>query len=90
MGWCVFLPRFEGDLDNRDVINRKEKIYSTNEKRRKKFLKQSLFVLPIVCGSIWFETMSEECNQSMKHIWSVLLHNRWNVFVGAEVRNIIN
>lgn len=38
----------------------------------------------MILGSIWFETMSGECNQSMKHIWSVLLHNRWNVFVGAE------
>ncbi len=38
----------------------------------------------MILGSVWFETMSGECNQSMKHIWSVLLHNRWNVFVGAE------
>ncbi len=37
-----------------------------------------------VSGSIWFETMSTQCNQSMEHIWSTLLHNRWNVFVGAE------
>jgi len=43
-----------------------------------------LVIIPLVCGCIWFETISEECNQSMKHIWSVLLHNRWNVFVGAE------
>ncbi len=43
-----------------------------------------LIITPMVCGCIWFETMSGECNQSMKHIWSVLLHNRWNVFVGAE------
>ncbi len=28
-------------------------------------------------------TMSTQCNQSMEHIWSVLLHNRWNVFVGC-------
>jgi len=35
-------------------------------------------------GSIWFDGFSNECNQSMKHIWSVLLHNRWNVFVGSE------
>jgi hypothetical protein len=28
-------------------------------------------------------TMSTQCNQSMEHIWSTLLHNRWNVFVGC-------
>eukprot|EP00521_Asterionellopsis_glacialis_P002874 CAMPEP_0195259086 /NCGR_PEP_ID=MMETSP0706-20130129/7750_1 /TAXON_ID=33640 /ORGANISM="Asterionellopsis glacialis, Strain CCMP134" /LENGTH=168 /DNA_ID=CAMNT_0040312509 /DNA_START=258 /DNA_END=764 /DNA_ORIENTATION=- len=28
--------------------------------------------------------MSEQCNQSMEHVWSTVLHNRWNVFVGAE------
>jgi hypothetical protein len=32
-------------------------------------------------------TMSTQCNQSMEHIWSTLLHNRWNVFVGCR-RNI--
>jgi len=43
-----------------------------------------VLILSIIAGSCWFETLSEECNQSMKHIWSTLLHNRWNVFVGAE------
>lgn len=43
-----------------------------------------VFILSMIAGSLWFETLSEECNQSMKHIWSTLLHNRWNVFVGAE------
>jgi hypothetical protein len=28
-------------------------------------------------------TMSMQCNQSMDHIWSTLLHNQWNVFVGC-------
>ena len=44
----------------------------------------TLAILAFVSGSIWFETMSEQCDQSMEHIWSTLLHNRWNVFVGAE------
>lgn len=45
----------------------------------------SVFIIGIMAsGSIWFETMSSQCNQSMEHIWSTLLHNRWNVFVGAE------
>jgi hypothetical protein len=44
----------------------------------------TLAILSFVSGSVWFETMSAQCNQSMEHIWSTLLHNRWNVFVGAE------
>lgn len=43
-----------------------------------------LIILPFVGGSIWFDTISAQCDQSMEHIWSALLHNRWNVFVGAE------
>jgi len=45
---------------------------------------QLLFILPFIIGSIWFEQLSNECTQSMEHIWSTLLHNRWNVFTGAE------
>jgi hypothetical protein len=44
----------------------------------------TLAILTFVSGSVWFESMSAQCNQSMEHIWSTLLHNRWNVFVGAE------
>ena len=38
----------------------------------------------MVAGCLWLETISQACDQSVKHIWSTLLHNRWNVFVGAE------
>jgi hypothetical protein len=38
----------------------------------------------MIMGSLWLETISQACDQSVKHIWSTLLHNRWNVFVGAE------
>jgi len=44
----------------------------------------TILIISLITSSIWFETLSEECNQSMKHIWSTLLHNRWNVFIGAE------
>ena len=44
----------------------------------------ALIIGIMISGSVWFETMSTQCNQSMEHIWSTLLHNRWNVFVGAE------
>jgi len=43
-----------------------------------------LFIGPLVLGCTWLEVFSDSCDQSTKHIWSTLLHNRWNVFVGAE------
>jgi hypothetical protein len=43
-----------------------------------------LLIGGMVAGCLWLETISQACNQSVKHIWSTLLHNRWNVFVGAE------
>ena len=46
--------------------------------------KSAVLIGMFVCGSIWLEVFSDQCSQSMKHIWSTLLHNRWNVFVGAE------
>lgn len=76
--WTIFLPLTEGI----------EK-FQTGQKKGSQLrgigsLLSILLILPFVGGSIWFETMSAQCNQSMKHIWSTLLHNRWNVFVGAE------
>lgn len=44
----------------------------------------ALLILSMVGGSIWLELFSVSCDQSDKYIWSTLLHNRWNVFVGAE------
>ncbi|KAL7580711.1 hypothetical protein ACA910_000996 [Epithemia clementina (nom. ined.)] len=47
-------------------------------------------VLAILClgsvalGSIWMDAFSATCHQSVRHIWTTLLHNRWNVFMGAE------
>ncbi len=38
-------------------------------------------VIPI--GISAAATMITQCNQSMEHIWSTLLHNLWNVFVGC-------
>lgn len=81
--WCVFLPPTESDL-------RKEASVKNEQTSTAKVYKgvpskiAALFIIPMVLGNIWFETMSAECNQSMKHIWSTLLHNRWNVFIGAE------
>lgn len=55
----------------------------TSSYAKKHFL-PTLIIGTMISGSLWFETMSTQCNQSMEHIWSTLLHNRWNVFVGAE------
>jgi hypothetical protein len=43
-----------------------------------------LLIGSMVIGNLWLASFSQACDQSVKHIWSTLLHNRWNVFVGAE------
>ena len=75
VAWTVFLPL------QPVTSNRSHHTASTTFSRS---LPSVLFILPFIMGSIWFETISTQCNQSMEHIWSTLLHNRWNVFVGAE------
>lgn len=78
--WMIFLPPpSEGITDN--VI---EKRHTRKESIGKVAFHQLVIILCFITGSIWFETIGDECNQSMEHIWSTLLHNRWNVFVGAE------
>jgi len=71
--WCIFLP---------PVVQ--SKFVAVRQIPLKQHIPMILLVASFVAGSVWFETASNECNQSMKHIWSPLLHNRWNVFVGAE------
>ena len=39
-------------------------------------------LLAMAAGNVWL--YSDKCDQSVQNIWSTLLHNRWNVFVGAE------
>ena len=80
--WCIFLP--EGIY-----FGTTKKLPSGSTERNgnnhhKTGFIPTVIILSFVSGSVWFETISEQCNQSHKHIWSTLLHNRWNVFVGAE------
>lgn len=87
--WCVFLPPTltDGDHGDDDTRSSTEHCKGKHEKKKVGAINQKLaacFIIPMIVGSLWFETMSAECNQSMKHIWSTLLHNRWNVFIGAE------
>lgn len=82
--WCIFLPEGLGadlGLATRNQAGSMEEHIDT--RRRLQWLR-SFIIAAFVSGSVWFETVSEQCNQSHKHIWSTLLHNRWNVFVGAE------
>jgi hypothetical protein len=81
--WCIFLPEGVGD---RIGLAQKERNDNTRSQSpdRKGSIIAAFAIAAFVSGSVWFETISEQCNQSHKHIWSTLLHNRWNVFVGAE------
>eukprot|EP00751_Fragilariopsis_kerguelensis_P026944 CAMPEP_0170879786 /NCGR_PEP_ID=MMETSP0734-20130129/31980_1 /TAXON_ID=186038 /ORGANISM="Fragilariopsis kerguelensis, Strain L26-C5" /LENGTH=234 /DNA_ID=CAMNT_0011263051 /DNA_START=1 /DNA_END=707 /DNA_ORIENTATION=+ len=46
---------------------------------------RNLVVGGMVGGNIWFETIGTDCStESSRLIWSTLLQNRWNVFIGAE------
>ena len=85
--WCIFLP--EGIY-----FGTTKKLPSGSTERNgnnhhKMGFIPIVIILSFVSGSVWFETISEQCNQSHKHIWSTLLHNRWNVFVGAEEYELV-
>mmetsp|Transcript_3247 Transcript_3247/g.5909 ORF Transcript_3247/g.5909 Transcript_3247/m.5909 type:complete len:529 (-) Transcript_3247:1099-2685(-) len=79
--WCAYLPPSSTDSS----FNKNTTASSSLRKYSPKLSwPVKLVMISFVAGSVWFEVWSEECNQSMKHIWSTVLHNRWNVFVGAE------
>ena len=80
--WCIFLP--PGCFGGRSSTHGSEGVACLKPNTWFKTILSILLIIPFIAGSIWFETVSGQCNQSMKHIWSTLLHNRWNVFVGAE------
>jgi hypothetical protein len=44
-------------------------------------------IVGVAVGNLWFETVGCDGSSSssgVQTVWSTLLHNRWNVFVGAE------
>jgi len=96
VAWMSYLPDKCALIDLIDnlcsVETNSDKKEKKNSKSQTKLANKSSLnndfrnfaIVSIICGSIWFELFSEECNQSMKHIWSVLLHNRWNVFISSE------
>jgi hypothetical protein len=87
--WCVFLPPLLTTTtmqSDRVVSSNHTNVHKPQEKDNVGSLSMfsKMVIFSMMIGSFWFEVMSNECNQSMKHIWSTLLHNRWNVFIGAE------
>jgi hypothetical protein len=77
--WCVFLP----------VGWSQEKSTQQVAKEPLRSKLSSFVTLIMVCsmvfGNVWFETIGTNCsNDSLRQIWSTLLQNRWNVFIGAE------
>jgi hypothetical protein len=77
VAWCPFLP---ASTPTTNARNGGVKIIGF----RKRDVIGFLLIGAMIAGSFWLETISNACDQSVRHIWSTLLHNRWNVFVGAE------
>lgn len=49
-----------------------------------------VMVSAMVGGNVWFETIATGCStESLRLIWSTLLQNRWNVFIGAEEVSVL-
>jgi hypothetical protein len=78
--WCTFLPIGE----TTGSITKVASVTPARPGRRLETCISILLIVSMVAGSLWLDTISQVCDQSVKHIWSTLLHNRWNVFVGAE------
>ena len=79
--WCIFLPWSWDTSSPRTPSSTSE---TATLSRVGKFVTWIL-----VCGmmgsNIWFETIGTDCStSSLRQIWSTLLQNRWNVFIGAE------
>jgi hypothetical protein len=77
--WCVFLP-IGWEAAASAPIQRP----ATTTKSKVGFVVSALFVGALAGGNIWFETIGDCSTGSLSSIWSTLLQNRWNVFVGAE------
>jgi hypothetical protein len=77
--WCVFLPTGwgEGALTGQSATRQISTKLSS--------VVTWILVCSMVGANIWFETIGTDCSTgSLRQIWSTLLQNRWNVFIGAE------
>jgi len=76
--WCFFLP-----IGWKDAALARRR--PTTARNRLGLLLSTILVGGIAAGNIWFETIGTDCSTgSLRKIWSTLLQNRWNVFIGAE------
>lgn len=89
--WLVFLPLGWNNNDDNDPRNKTNSDTTTMSKTSQSFrsrlgsLVTLVMVSAMVGGNIWFETIATGCTtESLRLIWSTLLQNRWNVFIGAE------
>lgn len=76
--WCVFLP-----------IGWEEAAQANKQPKSSRqwvgLAVSTILVGGMISGNIWFETIGTDCTTgSLRKIWSTLLQNRWNVFIGAE------
>lgn len=84
--WCVFLPLGWND-GRKELRSAGESARSPQPRLRSQLGLVLTFglVIGMVGGNVWFETIGTDCStDSLRRIWSTLLQNRWNVFVGAE------
>jgi hypothetical protein len=86
--WCIFLPwGWRTTTTTRSTTTNANRFSSPPSSTSS--LIGKLITWLLVCGmmgsNIWFETIGTDCStSSLRQIWSTLLQNRWNVFIGAE------
>ena len=78
--WFVFLPL--GWEDVQPIAAKKQR---PSTKSRLGSMISLILVGGMAASNIWFENGGKDCSTaSLRQIWSTLLQNRWNVFIGAE------
>ena len=77
--WCVFLP-----IGWKAAASAPAQQPATTSKSKVGFVVSALVVAAMVGSNVWFETIGDCSTGSISTIWSTLLQNHWNVFVGAE------
>ena len=97
--WLVFLPmgweenenNIESNTNTGDSSTHNVSTSDTRTSAQQSMWKKIgsivtlVMVSAMVGGNVWFETIATGCStESLRLIWSTLLQNRWNVFIGAE------
>ena len=76
--WCPFLP-----IGWESAAKAPRRRWT--QQARLGLILSTLFVGGMAGANVWFETIGTDCSTgSLRQIWSTLLQNRWNVFIGAE------